>query len=182
MSTTGINRVDGSRFSSRHVSNPSIPGIITSSSTRSGGLLRIWRSASSPDDAPCTMWPSRVRRRIISETFSCWSSTTRMRPGSELAPGSSSAAIVPREHRDHDGPELPNQTTCFHVSPESPAMVFESRSHFGVAANAPASSAFPAIARVLHPAENALACQERRSGGCSVWHTPAIRKSNRSAV
>ncbi len=128
------------------------------------------------------MWPSRVRRRIISETFSCWSSTTRMRPGSELAPGSSSAAIVPREHRDHDGPELPNQTTCFHVSPESPAMVFESRSHFGVAANAPASSTFPAITRPLHPAENALACQERRSGGCSVWHTPAIRKSNGSAA
>ena len=51
ISTTGMSRVSGSFFRTRSALIPSIPGIITSSRTRSGGDAATRSSASSPSAA-----------------------------------------------------------------------------------------------------------------------------------
>ena len=48
ISTTGISRVSGSPLRTRSALKPSMPGIITSSRTRSGGAAATRSSASSP--------------------------------------------------------------------------------------------------------------------------------------
>src|SRR6185503_19803697 len=53
----------------------------TSRSTRSGGSLAIISSASGPDSALETLWPSGVRTASISRRFCAVSSTTRIFDG-----------------------------------------------------------------------------------------------------
>ena len=55
MTTTGTSRVASRSRRARHTAKPSMIGIITSSSTRSGGVARAFSRASAPFPA-VTVW------------------------------------------------------------------------------------------------------------------------------
>src|SRR5262245_23908636 len=74
-----MSRVRASALSRRQVSNPSIPGIITSSKMMSGGLSAASLIASSPLYAVTTLKYSAVSRASSSLTLGGRSSTTRTR-------------------------------------------------------------------------------------------------------
>src|SRR5450432_331229 len=89
---TGIRRVRGLARRFRQVSNPSMPGICTSSSTRSYSFLATKESAMGPAAASSTRW--LVNLRMVSATakrLSSLSSTSSIRPMS-LVRGSKTGA------------------------------------------------------------------------------------------
>ena len=59
---TSVSRVSGSALSARQTSKPSMPGIITSSSIRSGCARRAISSAVGPSFAARMRWPRAVQR------------------------------------------------------------------------------------------------------------------------
>src|SRR5450432_3855663 len=77
--TTGKCAVSGLLFSRRQTSNPSMPGIMTSSSTMSHAPSRQTAKASGPFAAVKTSKYSALRRASNSLMFGGMSSTTRMR-------------------------------------------------------------------------------------------------------
>src|SRR5438552_2406313 len=83
--TTGICEVAGSAFRRRHTSNPSISGIITSSSTRSGSCAAQTASAAAPPPAVKTSKYSLASLAPSSLTLMSTSSTTSMRADIEAA-------------------------------------------------------------------------------------------------
>ena len=62
-------------------SNPSMRGIITSSSTRSGRISAAFSSASSPSPATVTSYPAERRLTSTNRAISGSSSTTRIVSG-----------------------------------------------------------------------------------------------------
>src|SRR5215208_3390399 len=83
-STTGTSRVARLPFTSRHSSNPFMPGISTSLRIRSGVSSRIiWRAAV-PSAAQRTVWPSRVSRPASRFRLAAISSAMRILPVSRM--------------------------------------------------------------------------------------------------
>src|SRR5260221_6006520 len=83
--TTGICEVAGSALSRRHTSKPSISGIMTSSSTRSGSSAAQIASAAAPFAAVKTSKYSLASLAPRSLTLMSTSSTTRMRADIDAA-------------------------------------------------------------------------------------------------
>src|SRR5688572_18313687 len=90
--TTGINAVAGSALSRSQTSKPLMPGIITSSSTRSGGVAAMCASAPAPSYTASTLIASFASRRPKNATMSGSSSTTRTRNAFCVAASRSAAA------------------------------------------------------------------------------------------
>ena len=78
--TTGTSNGWRRSRSPARTSNPSMPGIIMSSSTRSGGEASKRSSASSPLPAVATSYDCRASSMLTTRRLAGWSSTTRMRP------------------------------------------------------------------------------------------------------
>src|SRR6185369_11294039 len=74
-----MSAVAGSALIRSHTSKPLMPGIRTSSSTRSGGEAAMCASAASPSNSASTRRPSRASMRARNATMSGSSSTTRTR-------------------------------------------------------------------------------------------------------
>src|SRR5260221_861762 len=83
--TTGICDVAGSALSRRHTSKPSISGIMTSSSTRSGSSAAQIASAAAPFAVVKTSKYSLASLAPRSLTLMSTSSTTRMRADIDAA-------------------------------------------------------------------------------------------------
>ena len=98
--TTGMILASSSAFSRRTTSNPSIPGIMTSSRIRSGGDSAAFTSPSSPFRARSTAYPNGARRASISRRFRSSSSMTKIRGRLSviIPPHGDEAALCPTAH------------------------------------------------------------------------------------
>ncbi len=91
---TGTLRISGSDFIRFSTSNPFIPGIMRSNSTRSNVSRSSMSSAVLPSAAVATLWPLLVRRRESRSRLASMSSTTRIRPVSSLSVDSSTCSML----------------------------------------------------------------------------------------
>jgi len=113
MKMTGTSRVAAAALSRRQVSKPSSPGIMTSSSTRSGRVCVVWASASSPSSGNTATPTLAVRLRAPSlsgkglrsarSTFSAMrvASSEWCSPGSTSAKASCSSRAAVSPWRTH---------------------------------------------------------------------------------